>query len=166
MEIERKWNVSGWPEDFGVSELKPAHIYQMEQGYIALDPTVRIRKEDLIGGKTDYILCFKGHGGLSREEIELSIDPSIYRQLKALIEKPMILKERRDYPLSNGLTLEVSHVDAGQPTSFYYAEIEYPTEEEALAWKPDSDAFSAYLSDDVTGKKGSSMGDYWRATRL
>jgi len=45
-------------------------------------------------------------------------------------------KERRTYRLPDGLHLEVNHVDEGLPTEFWYAEIEYETEEQALAWKP------------------------------
>ena len=40
MEIERKWLVAGWPEG-----AVPSHTYRMDQGYIALSPTVRIRRE-------------------------------------------------------------------------------------------------------------------------
>ena len=73
MEIERKWFVSGWPE-----HLSPAHIYHMDQGYISVRPTVRIRREAEQGGNTDYILCFKGKGRLSREEIETPIDETLF----------------------------------------------------------------------------------------
>lgn len=45
MEIERKWMVSGWPEDAGASVSQLFTEYQ-EQGYVhALAPIVRIRLE-------------------------------------------------------------------------------------------------------------------------
>ena len=47
MEIERKWMVEGWPKD-----REAAKVYRMRQGYISTDPTVRIREEAEIGGKT------------------------------------------------------------------------------------------------------------------
>ena len=61
MEIERKWMVTGWPEGLPLEE-----EFTMRQGYISVQPTVRIREEALTGGSTDYILCFKSAGGLAR----------------------------------------------------------------------------------------------------
>lgn len=40
MEIERKWMVTGWPEGLPMTE-----DYRMDQGYISVRPTVRIRRE-------------------------------------------------------------------------------------------------------------------------
>ena len=78
----------------------------------------------------------------------------------------MIPKIRRSYLLPDGLVLEVNHVDEGQPTEFWYAEVEYPTVEQARAWDPASCQLAAYLSDDVTGQPGQTMGEYWVKTRL
>ena len=123
MEIERRWNVKGWPKN-----LKKIKSYLMEQGYICTMPAVRIRKEELSGGKTEHILCFKGKPdkmGLSREEIEIIIDEEKYVRLKNLIGKPMIRKIRNTYLLDDGLELEVNLVDEGFKTEFFYAEIEF-----------------------------------------
>ena len=38
MEIERKWMVTGWP-----AGLEQTSVYNMDQGYISVRPTVRIR---------------------------------------------------------------------------------------------------------------------------
>ena len=76
MEIERKWFVTGWPEN-----LPQTSQYQMDQGYISVRPTVRIRREALQGGKTALVLCFKGSGTLSREEIETEIDAELFAKL-------------------------------------------------------------------------------------
>ena len=70
MEIERKWMVTGWPEG-----LTQTSDYQMDQGYVSVRPTVRIRREALQGGRTALALCFKGAGTLSREEIEAELSP-------------------------------------------------------------------------------------------
>ena len=78
------------------------------------------------------MLCFKGAGTLSREEIETEIDADLFARLEHLIGKPLIKKERRSYRLPDGLTLEVNCVDKGLPTAFWYAEVEYKTE--AQAW--------------------------------
>ena len=161
MEIERKCLVKGWPEG-----LCPEHIYTMEQGYLALHPTtVRIRRETERGGITAYILCFKGKGGLVREEIEVSIDETLFERLRVLIGLPLIRKERRDYLLPDGRTLEVNEVDAGAPGTFFYAEVEFPTVEASEVWSPGAAGLASYLADEVTEKQGVSMGAYWERTR-
>ena len=162
MEIERKWMVKGWPEgDWPLTE-----EFTMRQGYISVHPTVRIREEALTGGKTSYVLCFKSGGGLAREEIEREIDRELFTELEEkIIAKPLIGKLRRSYRLPDGLTLEVNHVDAGQPTAFWYAEVEYPTVEAARAWAPAAVGLAAYLNDEVTDQPGQSMGAYWEQTR-
>ena len=43
--------------------------------------------------------------------------------------------------------------------------MEFDTEAQARAWKPEG-TLAAYLSDEVTGKPGQSMGAYWAVTRL
>ena len=100
MEIERKWMVTNWPDEksFPLTE-----TYQMDQGYISVRPTVRIRREALQGGRTALVLCFKGAGTLSREEIETEIDADLFARLEHLIGKPLIKKERRSYRLPDGV---------------------------------------------------------------
>ncbi len=160
MEIERKWMVAGWPDG-----LRETERYQMDQGYISVRPTVRIRREALAGGPTALVLCFKGAGTLSREEIETEIDAELFAKLERLIGKPLIHKERRGYALPGGLTLEVNCVDPGQPTAFWYAEVEFETEAQALAWDPAGAGLGGYLCDECTGRPGASMGEYWLQTR-
>lgn len=160
MEIERKWLTDGWPQ--GLEETKRI---LMRQGYITTRPTVRIRSEKS-GDVTQYVLCFKGAAGpdgLAREEIESNIDPELFAKLEAFIGRPLIEKEQRRYALPGGLTLEVNQVDRGQPGEFFYAEVEFPTKEAALAWRPGE--LEEYLSDEVTGQPGQSMAAYWTETR-
>ena len=59
--------------------------------------------------------------------------------------------------------LEVNQVDAGQPGEFFYAEVEFDSEDAARAWQPG--ALAEYLADEVTGTPGQSMAAYWCATR-
>lgn len=160
MEIERKWLVKGWPEG-----LAPERTIIMRQGYVTCRPTVRIRSEES-AGKTEYILCFKGKAspdGLAREEIEAPIDPALFARLEAFLQRPLIQKEQRRYSLPGGLVLEVNQVDAGQPGEFFYAEVEFPTEDAARAWQPGE--LADYLNHEVTGTPGQSMAAYWCATR-
>lgn len=163
MEIERKWMVTGWPQGRQAQE-----VYRMDQGYISVRPTVRIRREALQGGRTALVLCFKGapdKTGLMREEIETEITPELFDRLAQLIGRPLIAKERRSYSLQGGLVLEVNDVDAGQPGHFMYAEVEFPTPEAARRWRPADEGLADYLSDECTGRPGSSMGAYWVQTR-
>ena len=151
MEIERKWLTNGWPQG-----LEEQRRILMRQGYITTRPTVRIRSE-ASGDVTEYVLCFKGAAGpdgLAREEIETNIAPELFAKLEAFIGRPLIEKEQRRYSLPGGLTLEVNQVDRGQPGEFFYAEVEFPTREAALAWQPGE--LGEYLSDEVTGKPGQS----------
>ena len=160
MEIERKWLVGGWPEGLAAD-----CVFDMEQGYISVRPTVRIRQEAEHGGRTARILCFKGKGRLAREEIELEIDAEVFERLKGLIGCPLIHKERRDYRLADGHVLEVNSVDPGSSTAFFYAEVEFDSEERARAWSPADAGLEGYLSEEVTEKKGVSMGAYWEQPR-
>lgn len=162
MEIERKWMVAGWPEGLAL-----AAECRMRQGYFSVRPTVRIREEAWQGGSTDCVLCFKGApraGGLAREEIEHKIDPELFCRLEELLGLPLIEKVQRRYALPGGLMLEVNEVDAGQPTAFWYAEVEFARIEDADAWQP-PEGLCGYLSDEVTGQPGQSMGEYWVWTR-
>ena len=166
MEIERKWMVSGWPpEELGLPLL---YEQRMRQGYISVRPTVRIREEATAGGSTQYVLCFKSGAGLVRKEIEMNIPGDKFLELEDLIGLPLIPKLRRTYALPDGLKLEVNHVDEGLPTEFWYAEIEYASEEQAKGWDAAfvSPVLADYLNDDVTQQPGQTMGAYWIVTRL
>ena len=167
MEIERKWMVQGWPEGYPLRKEE-----EMRQGYVSVRPTVRIREEKLLMSgdgapvQDAFILCFKSKGRLSRKEIEFSIEEARFRELEDLIGLPLIPKLRRTYLLPDGHQLEVNHVDEGAPTEFWYAEVEFGSEDEARAFDPASVGLGEYLTDDVTEQPGQSMGAYWAATRL
>lgn len=167
MEIERKWMVQGWPEGYPLRKEE-----EMRQGYVSVRPTVRIREEKLLMSgdgapvQDAFILCFKSKGRLSRKEIEFPIEEARFRELEDLIGLPLIPKLRRTYQLPDGHQLEVNHVDEGAPTEFWYAEVEFGSEDEARAFDPASVGLGEYLTDDVTEQPGQSMGAYWEATRL
>lgn len=150
MEIERKWLMDQKPA--GLPVLEEAVVYQ---GYLSTKPTVRIRSTD-VGGKVNYRLCIKGRGTLVREEIELDLSKDKFEALARLLEKPMVRKDYTVFALPGGLRLEYSDVDAGEPTAFSYAEVEFPSVEAAKAFQAPS-----YLGREVTEELGYTMGDYW-----
>ena len=155
MEIERKWLVADFPD------LPCKSRAAMRQGYISTVPTVRIR-EKTGAGAPSYVLCFKGAGTLAREEIETDISPELFARLEAFIGKPLITKDYRTYDIGGGLTLEVSRVDAGLATEFFYAEIEFESVDAARAY--DASALP-FLGEELTEVPGSSMSAYWLRTR-
>lgn len=158
MEIERKWLTQGWPQG------QPDRVIEMEQGYISVSPTVRIRSHRETGKADRYVLCFKSKGGLVRREIETDIDKALFDQLRDFIGKPLVKKVQRRYNLPGGLVLEANQMDPGQPTGFFYAEVEFASEADALAWQP-VQGLAGYLQNEVTDQPGESMGAYWLRTR-
>ncbi len=167
LEIERKWMVKGWPEPGDGQSLPVLKEERMEQGYLSVEPTVRIRKEEETGKEARYILCCKSRGdGLVRKETEFPIRPEHFEQLEDIIGLPLVPKVRRTYLLADGHHLEVNAVDEGAATAFFYAEVEFGSREEAEAFDPESVGLKEYLSDEVTQVRGMSMGAYWMRVRL
>lgn len=157
MEIERKFLIERYP---GLPEQERI---AMRQGYLATGPAIRVRSEqrqDSKGNpleKARYILCIKGKGTLAREEIELPLQRDIFERLCAMLEYPLIEKQLRTYLLPDGHLLECSLVDPGLPCSFMYAEVEFSSCEEALAFSPPD-----FLGEELTEKPHSGMSDYWQ----
>ncbi len=48
--------VQGWPQGLPLLE-----TYRMDQGYISVRPTVRIRREALQGGRTRWCSALRAH---------------------------------------------------------------------------------------------------------
>ena len=150
MEIERKWEIGGFPQQLPLLEQ-----VRMRQGYLVTEPVVRIRSEERADG-CSYILCIKGKGTLVREEIETPISEEVFARIAGMLPAPLIEKEYRAYRLADGHRLEVSLVDKDQPGGFFYAEVEVAAEQEARAVVPPE-----FLGKELTELPGSSMSDYW-----
>ncbi len=149
MEIERKWKIERFPD------LPVSRWAEIWQGYLSLDPEVRIRRTLSKKGES-YRLAVKGNGTLSREEVEPYISKEDFDSLCGMLKKPLVHKEWKGYDLGEGLLLEVSLVDGGEPTSFMYAEVEFPDEESANAFvAPD------FLGEEMTYQTGFRMKNYW-----
>ena len=78
MEIERKFLVKKLPEKLG-------DAHEISQGYISLDPEVRIRHKD-----NKFFLTAKSDDFLSRDEQELEISRVFYEILSSLIQNYLI----------------------------------------------------------------------------
>ena len=151
MEIERKFLISSFPDEFPLLSAS-----EMEQGYLAVDPVVRIRKTVLDSGARSFILCFKGKGTLVRQETEISISETVFSELSLLLKKPMLRKQQRVYALPQGGRLECNQVFLPNQPAFWYAEVEFASVEEAAAFIP-----PAFLGKEVTEDPAYSMRAFW-----
>ena len=132
MEIERKWLIDPKNPPFS---LQNAAISEMEQAYIAFDPSLRIRS---VNGKAHYLtiktLPADANGELLiREEYEIPISPAAYAGLLPKAEGTVIHKTRYRVPLAGGLTAEIDRFH-GALTGLAYLEIEFPDAESALRY--------------------------------
>ena len=127
MEIERKFlvdskltpSLSGYPK------------HEMAQGYISTDPVVRIRRSD-----EKFILTVKSGGLLSREEFEMFLTEDQFTGLSIHVQGLIIEKTRYLIPCSPyTIELDVFH---GALEGLLYAEVEFPSVEEAEAFTPPS----------------------------
>ena len=149
-EIERKFLIETFPEHLPL--LEEATVWQ---GYISSEPVVRIRKKETATG-VGYRLCFKSKGTLVRTEVEMDLTAEKFDALSTLLEVPLIRKDFRVYALEDGRRLECSLVDKGAPAAFYYAEVEFNSEQDANAFVPPS-----FLGEEKTEDPTFTMSHYW-----
>ena len=155
MEIERKFLLDGYPDNLPL--IKEVDCMQ---GYLSVQPEVRIRSFRS-GEYEDYKLTIKSNGDLSREEVEYMISKDEFDIFVGMINQPLIHKEHRKYRLPDGKIFEVGLVDPGADTSFYYAEVEFETVQDALSFKP-----LDCITEEVTYDSSYKMKNYWTRTRL
>ena len=133
MEIERKFTVKQMPDDLPRYPRK-----RIEQAYLCTKPVVRVRRS----GEEFWLTC-KGEGLLTREEYELPLTEEAYRHLLSKADGLVIEKDRFCIPWEE-YTIELDVFD-GPLAPLVIAEVEFPTEEEALAFCP-----PAWFDRDVT----------------
>lgn len=135
MEIERKYLVPALPDNCA-----DYPFHRIEQAYLCIDPVIRIRRQD-----SAYWLTYKSKGLLSREEYNLPLTEEAYRHLLPKTDGILLSKKRFRIPLDGtALTIELDVFDAPYE-GLFLAEVEFPTEEEALRFTP-----PAWFGEDVT----------------
>ena len=132
MEIERKFTVRELPN------LSDYNYHIMEQGYLNTNPVVRVRKED-----DEYYLTYKGKGLLAREEYNLPLNKEAYNHLVEKSDGIIIRKKRYLIPFGK-YTIELD-VFAAPYDNLIIAEVEFDSEEEAIAFQPPE-----WFDEDVT----------------
>ena len=162
MEIERQWL-------FDIDKV-PMHscfgYKDMEQSYLNLEPEVRLRKEtskSIFESDTTYWITIKGNGDLSREEINKQITKEEYEALKRIgnITEDKVIKKIHWETYIGKYKLELNIVDKDTENEFCYGEIEFASEEEALAFEP-----LDWFGEEVTYDNSYKMKNYWKRTRL
>ena len=127
MEIERKFAVTKMPQDLEKYEKE-----EIEQGYLCIKPTVRIRKSN-----DDYTLNYKWKQKEIEEKIAIQnieytmpLTEENYNILLNKIENYLIKKDRYKIPIKNNLTVELD-VFHGHLEGLVFAEVEFPNLEAA-----------------------------------
>lgn len=151
MEIERKFLLKYVPENL---DSYPFHL--IEQAYLCVEPVVRIRRQD-----DEYYMTYKGDGMMSREEYNLPLNKEAYEHLLSKADGNVISKKRYLIPLSHeeinpeclsllGDTSLMIELDEFAPpfAPLLLAEIEFPTNEAALAFQM-PDLFSEDVTQDI-----------------
>lgn len=134
MEIERKFLIKKLPESLDLYEHK-----KIAQGYLNVNPVVRVRKSD-----DEYYLTYKGSGLMVREEYNLPLTKEAYDNLVKKIDGRLIEKTRYLIPLSNNLTAELD-VFEGAMYPLQMVEVEFESVEQAETF-----AVPEWFGDEVT----------------
>ena len=156
MEIERKFLLESFPANLPLK--KQLNTYQ---AYLSVEPEVRIRRTETDEKDVAYFLTIKSNGTLVRKEVEMIVCAENFYALAEMVPYSFIKKEYRVYELPNGLQLECSLVDGGSSCEFMYAEVEFPSVEEAERFAPCFD----YVGE-ITQCADYKMKNYWKRTRL
>lgn len=134
MEIERKFIPRKLPE-----HLEQYPFHDIEQGYLCINPVVRIRKKD-----NSYILTYKSAGLMAHEEYEMPLTEESYMHLRKKVDGILISKRRYLIPLDDAHTIELD-IFQGKLDGTVLAEVEFSSVEEAEAFCPPD-----WFGEDVT----------------
>lgn len=92
MEIERKFLIN----EYLMPDLNKLACKKLIQGYLSVNPVVRVRQED-----DDYFLTYKGQGLMVREEHNLPLNKSSFNHLLEKCDGKIIKKTRYFYELDS-----------------------------------------------------------------
>lgn len=134
MEIERKYLIEQLPEN-----LSSYACRIIEQGYLCVEPVVRIRRDN-----DKYELTYKSKGLMAREEYNMPLTKEAYEHLLSKVDGRVIRKKRYMIPLDEILTIELD-VFEGDLAPLILAEVEFPSEEMAMDFVPPE-----WFGEDVT----------------
>lgn len=124
-EIERKFLVKNLPEN-----VEECLHYNIRQGYISTDPTIRIRHIN-----NSYVLTIKGGGIMKKLEYELPLSAEQFEGLWKKVEGNTIEKTRYVIPLDKGLNAELD-IYKGFLEGFMNVEVEFLTTKDAIMFEP------------------------------
>ena len=135
MEIERKFLVNTLPGD-----LSSFHKRIIEHGYLCRIPAIRVRNDN---GR--FFFTLKSGGlGMSHEELESEIPEEAFKHLLKKTDGIVIKKDRYEIPYERYI-IELD-IFKDELDGLIIAEVEFPSEEEALDFTPPD-----WLGKDVTG---------------
>lgn len=137
MEIERKYLIHQIPFSLEVYE-----VHRIEQAYLCTEPVIRIRRED-----SNFYITYKSKGLMIREEHNLPLTEESYHHLLKKADGNIITKKRYKIPYNNtngSYTIELD-IFSDIFDGLMLAEVEFTTEEEALAFVPPD-----WFGEDVT----------------
>jgi CYTH domain-containing protein len=142
VEIERKFTVKELPKNL---ESYPYH--EIEQAYLNVNPAIRVRRED-----DNYYMTYKckdpeamTNGNIGQTEYNMPLNKASYEHLLAKADGNVITKRRYLIPIDEELKIELD-VCGGVFDGRILAEVEFPSEEAARAYKP-----ADWFDRDVTG---------------
>jgi len=125
MEIERKFLLPSLP-----NQLAQYEHAEIEQAYICVDPTIRLRRLN-----NEYYLTVKQAGLLAREGMEFAVTEKQYRHLWEKIETNILRKTRVYIPIHDGLTAEAD-IYHGALQGLMTVEVEFESIEQANCFNP------------------------------
>ena len=143
MEIERKFLTKNIPFDITVFPKN-----EISQCYIALDPTIRLRKSN-----KKYFLTVKGKGSIAHEEFEMEISEKQYLNLLKKSDTENLIKTRYFIPIDGGLTAETD-IYHGFLEGLITTEVEFESLDKAESFNP-PEWFGKDISFDLRYKNSS-----------
>ena len=159
LRIRKESSIFGGEEEGSISGEKEGSSISDKNEQVGLSD--KNEKDGITEGKEqeEYIFCYKGRGRLSREEYNLPLTKEAYETLVGKTEGRVIRKRRYAIPYGS-YTVELD-IFQGELEGLCYAEVEFPSEEEALSFQP-----LDWFSEELTGEKGYSNAELSFAKEL